>query len=56
MRGHYSSTIIYPSTADFLGIAAKGAEYHLFRQSAKQHWDSMRSYYQKVSFAIVLLL
>ncbi|KAG8662973.1 hypothetical protein MANES_01G161500v8 [Manihot esculenta] len=30
---------------------AKGAEYHLFRQSAKQHWDSMRSYYQKAAVA-----
>ncbi|XP_050230518.1 SMR domain-containing protein At5g58720 [Mercurialis annua] len=33
------------------GGFAKGAEYHLYRQSAKQHWDSMRSCYQKAAVA-----
>ncbi|XP_059429665.1 SMR domain-containing protein At5g58720 [Corylus avellana] len=28
---------------------AKGEEYHAFRKSSKQHWDSMRSYYQKAA-------
>ncbi|XVF19866.1 hypothetical protein REPUB_Repub11eG0147900 [Reevesia pubescens] len=30
---------------------AKGDEYHEFRKSAKEHWDSMRSYYQKAAMA-----
>lgn len=30
---------------------AKGEEYHVFRKSSKQHWDSMRSYYQKAAVA-----
>ncbi|XP_012475697.1 SMR domain-containing protein At5g58720 isoform X1 [Gossypium raimondii] len=32
-------------------IYAKGDEYHKFRESAKEHWDSMRSYYQKAATA-----
>ncbi|XP_052482267.1 uncharacterized protein LOC105783526 isoform X2 [Gossypium raimondii] len=28
-------------------IYAKGDEYHKFRECAKEHWDSMRSYFQK---------
>lgn len=27
---------------------AKGDEYHAFRGTARQHWDSVKSYYQKV--------
>ncbi|XP_020972013.1 SMR domain-containing protein At5g58720 isoform X4 [Arachis ipaensis] len=30
---------------------AKGAEYHVFREGAKQHWDSVKSYFQKASTA-----
>ncbi|XP_037494724.1 SMR domain-containing protein At5g58720 isoform X2 [Jatropha curcas] len=30
---------------------AKGAEYHLFRKPANQHWDSVRSYYQRATKA-----
>ncbi|MED6191678.1 hypothetical protein PIB30_002485 [Stylosanthes scabra] len=30
---------------------AKGDEYHVFREGAKQHWDSVKSYYQKASTA-----
>ncbi|KAM7496449.1 hypothetical protein LguiA_020863 [Lonicera macranthoides] len=30
---------------------AKGDEYQVFRQTAKQHWDSMKSYYQKATTA-----
>ncbi|KAL4610171.1 hypothetical protein ACB092_08G032400 [Castanea dentata] len=44
---------VYPS-----GVAepqqnncVKGEEYHVFRTSAKQHWDSMRSCYQKAAVA-----
>ncbi|XP_068310377.1 SMR domain-containing protein At5g58720-like [Pyrus communis] len=29
----------------------KGDEYHAFRGTAKEHWDSMRSYYQKAATA-----
>ncbi|XWS28692.1 hypothetical protein CRYUN_Cryun25bG0093100 [Craigia yunnanensis] len=32
-------------------IYAKGDEYHEFRKTAKEHWDSMRSYYQKAATA-----
>ncbi|XP_016751750.1 SMR domain-containing protein At5g58720 isoform X1 [Gossypium hirsutum] len=32
-------------------IYAKGDEYHKFRECAKEHWDSMRSYYQKAATA-----
>ncbi|XVE79403.1 hypothetical protein DITRI_Ditri14bG0055800 [Diplodiscus trichospermus] len=32
-------------------IYAKGDEYHEFRKTAKQHWDSMRSYDQKAATA-----
>ncbi|MED6170911.1 hypothetical protein PIB30_035693 [Stylosanthes scabra] len=28
-----------------------GDEYHVFREDAKQHWDSVKSYYQKASTA-----
>ncbi|KAA3458577.1 SMR domain-containing protein isoform X3 [Gossypium australe] len=37
----------------FSGFAcySKGDEYHKFRESAKEHWDSMRSYYQKAATA-----
>ncbi|XP_054817927.1 SMR domain-containing protein At5g58720 [Prosopis cineraria] len=30
---------------------AKGDDYYVLREDAKQHWDSMRSYYQKASAA-----
>ncbi|KAF5446726.1 hypothetical protein F2P56_032329 [Juglans regia] len=30
---------------------AKGEEYHVFRKTSQQHWDSMRSYYQKAAVA-----
>ncbi|KAK8275009.1 hypothetical protein V6Z11_D10G109800 [Gossypium hirsutum] len=30
---------------------AKGDEYHKFRESAKEHWDSRRSYFQKAATA-----
>ncbi|KAH0750681.1 hypothetical protein KY290_029913 [Solanum tuberosum] len=30
---------------------AEGAEYQLFRETAKQHWESMRSHYQKAATA-----
>ncbi|XP_028784656.1 SMR domain-containing protein At5g58720 [Neltuma alba] len=30
---------------------AKGDDYYVFREDAKQHWDSMRSYYQKATAA-----
>ncbi|KAF2312564.1 hypothetical protein GH714_035083 [Hevea brasiliensis] len=30
---------------------ARGSDYHLFRQCAKQHWESMRCYYQKAAVA-----
>ncbi|KAJ8535607.1 hypothetical protein K7X08_023327 [Anisodus acutangulus] len=30
---------------------AEGAEYQLFREAAKQHWESMRSHYQKAATA-----
>ncbi|KAM1447010.1 hypothetical protein ACFXTO_006154 [Malus domestica] len=30
---------------------AQGDEYHAFRGTAKEHWDSMRSYYQKAATA-----
>lgn len=30
---------------------ANGDEYHVFRQTAKQHYDSMKSYYQKATTA-----
>lgn len=30
---------------------AGGAEYELFRETAKQHWESMRSHYQKAATA-----
>ncbi|EEF36761.1 ATP binding protein, putative [Ricinus communis] len=33
------------------GSFAKGAEYHLYRHSANQHWDSRTSYYQKAAAA-----
>ncbi|KAK8661186.1 hypothetical protein V6N13_052085 [Hibiscus sabdariffa] len=32
-------------------IYVMGDEYHKFRKSAKEHWDSMRSYYQKAATA-----
>ncbi|XP_012464487.2 uncharacterized protein LOC105783526 isoform X1 [Gossypium raimondii] len=32
-------------------IYAKGDEYHKFRECAKEHWDSMRSYFQKAATA-----
>ncbi|XP_022755886.1 SMR domain-containing protein At5g58720-like isoform X2 [Durio zibethinus] len=32
-------------------IYAKGDEYHEFRMTAKEHWDSMRSYHQKAATA-----
>lgn len=32
----------------FILLVAKGDEYHAFRGTARQHWDSMKSYYQKV--------
>ncbi|XP_022729121.1 SMR domain-containing protein At5g58720-like isoform X2 [Durio zibethinus] len=32
-------------------IYAKGDEYHEFRKSAKEHWDSTGSYYQKAATA-----
>ncbi|XVF46738.1 hypothetical protein PTKIN_Ptkin03bG0052500 [Pterospermum kingtungense] len=32
-------------------IYAKGDEYNQFRKTAKEHWDSMRSYYQKAAEA-----
>ncbi|XWS74022.1 hypothetical protein CRYUN_Cryun02cG0179800 [Craigia yunnanensis] len=34
-----------------LDIYAKGDEYHKFRKTAKEHWDSTRSYYQKAATA-----
>ncbi|WCJ29190.1 smr (Small MutS Related) domain-containing protein [Euphorbia peplus] len=30
---------------------AKGAEYHVYREPANQHWDSTRSYYQRAAMA-----
>ncbi|GKU93362.1 hypothetical protein SLEP1_g6960 [Rubroshorea leprosula] len=30
---------------------AKGDEYHVLRKTANEHWDSMRSYYQKAAVA-----
>ncbi|KAK7305398.1 hypothetical protein VNO77_43303 [Canavalia gladiata] len=30
---------------------ARGDEYHAFRESAKQHWNSMKSYYHKAATA-----
>ncbi|PHT78185.1 hypothetical protein T459_16237 [Capsicum annuum] len=30
---------------------AEGAEYHLFREAAKQHWESMRTHYQQAATA-----
>ncbi|CAN1846389.1 SMR domain-containing protein At5g58720 [Linum perenne] len=35
----------------FFGVVAKGNEYHSLRVSAKQHWDSMRSYYHRAGTA-----
>ncbi|KAK6235039.1 hypothetical protein SCA6_010376 [Theobroma cacao] len=32
-------------------IYAKGDEYNKFRKTAEEHWDSMRSYYQKAATA-----
>ncbi|CAN0854798.1 SMR domain-containing protein At5g58720 [Linum grandiflorum] len=32
-------------------INTKGNEYHILRESAKQHWDSMRSYYHRAATA-----
>ncbi|XP_059660864.1 SMR domain-containing protein At5g58720 [Cornus florida] len=32
-------------------IHAKGDDYQMFRKSAMQHWDSMKSYYQKATSA-----
>ncbi|XP_016445756.1 SMR domain-containing protein At5g58720-like isoform X2 [Nicotiana tabacum] len=29
----------------------EGAEYHLFREASKQHWESMKSHYQKATTA-----
>lgn len=37
---------------EYLSSAAEGAEYQLFRETAKQHWESMRSHYQKVCIFI----
>ncbi|KAG5598492.1 hypothetical protein H5410_029862 [Solanum commersonii] len=36
---------------EYLSTAAEGAEYQLFRETAKQHWESMRSHYQKAATA-----
>ncbi|GLT27276.1 hypothetical protein SLA2020_022860 [Shorea laevis] len=33
------------------GSYAKGDEYHVFRKTAKEHWDSMRTCYQKAAEA-----
>ncbi|KAL2239147.1 UNVERIFIED_CONTAM: SMR domain-containing protein, partial [Sesamum indicum] len=32
-------------------INAKGDEYQVYREAAKQHWNSMKSYYQKAATA-----
>ncbi|XP_009628568.1 SMR domain-containing protein At5g58720 [Nicotiana tabacum] len=32
-------------------INDEGAEYHLFREASKQHWESMKSHYQKATTA-----
>ncbi|KAF7816101.1 SMR domain-containing protein [Senna tora] len=32
-------------------LVAKGDEYYVFREDARQRWDSMRSYYQKAAAA-----
>jgi len=44
---------VYPSgvTEPQQNTCVKGEEYHVFRTSAKQHWDSMRSCYQKAAVA-----
>lgn len=39
----------------FLVLIAEGDEYAVFRQNAKEHWNSMRSYYQKVRLTIFLV-
>jgi len=30
-------------------FVAKGDEYHVFREDSNQQWDSVKSYYKKVS-------
>ena len=40
--------ISFSSQFKFPGIVGKGDEYNKFRTTAKEHWDSMRFYYQKV--------
>lgn len=37
-------------------IAAKGDEYQVFRKDAKQHWNSMKSCYQKVNTVLVVFM
>lgn len=42
----------YPSNGEAKHInLAKGDDYVVYRESAKQHWESMRSYYQKAATA-----
>lgn len=36
------------TTLNLSPITVEGAEYHLFREASKQHWESMKSHYQKV--------
>ncbi|KAJ0084356.1 hypothetical protein Patl1_31113 [Pistacia atlantica] len=32
-------------------LCAKGAEYHVYRKDAKQHWDSMKSSYPEAAYS-----
>lgn len=42
-KGTISSLIL------FFWFIAKGEEYHAFREGARQQWDSVKCYFQKVS-------
>jgi len=37
-------------------FVAKGEEYHAFRQDARQQWDSVKGYFQKVSSHLIFSL
>lgn len=47
----------YPNFwSSFLEIVAKGDEYHAFRKTATQQWDSVKSCYQKVRCLCAFIL
>lgn len=44
----FQAVAIFFVFISFILHVAKGDEYHEFRGTARQHWDTMKSYYQKV--------